>query len=142
MYSRLLRMAFLPAAIIIMAGSTAFAGEMADTGRRGDKGEVVEAKRTVTKTKRFHVTALEGDIAPNTLRVKMGQKVKITFVSRDSSYSIKMKDFGIKAKVSQKKPVVVEFIADKKGTFEFRCARTFGIKRYRKSQMNGTIIVE
>ncbi|MFQ5876306.1 MAG: cupredoxin domain-containing protein [Acidobacteriota bacterium] len=139
MRSRSLGSSMLPLAIALVASTVAVAGERSGSDRAGRKGEVISARAVAPgQIKRFHVTAQEGDIAPNTLRVKSGQKVRITFVSRDAAYSIRFKDFGIKDRVTRTSPAVVEFVAGRKGTFPFRCTRKWGFKR----SPNGTLIVE
>lgn len=105
------------------------------------KGNPVAAKSVAPgEVRKFHVTAVEGKIAPDTLRVKKGERVRITFVSKDGTYGIKFPDFeGVKGKVTPEKPAVVEFTPTTKGTFEFRCTRTWGFKHWSK---NGTLVVE
>jgi len=80
---------------------------------------------------------LEGRIAPNTLRVNKGDRVQITFVTRDGTYGIKFKDFGVKGKVAPDKPAVIEFVPNQKGTFQFGCSRFWGFKQ----RQNGTLVV-
>ena len=90
------------------------------------------------QSRKFHVTAYEGKIAPSTLRVQKGEKVQITFVSKDGSYSIKFPDFDISDKVSPEKPAVIELTPTTAGTFEFRCSKSMSFKHWTK---NGTLVV-
>lgn len=87
--------------------------------------------------RKYQVTASEGDIVPGHIRVKLGEKVRITFVSRDDTYGIHFKDFGIKEKLTPERPIVVELTPQKVGTFEFRCTR-LGFKRFKD---NGALVV-
>jgi len=130
----------LTLAAVALAGATVMAGDQSETRPRPSPGKAMAAKSVAPgQVKRFHVTAQEGNIAPNTLRVKKGDTVRITFVSRDKSYSIRFDAFDIKDKVTPEKPAVVEFVASDTGKFDFRCGKSlFGLKK----APNGTIIVK
>ena len=108
------------------------------TDRKTMAAKTTPADASVT-VKKFQVTASEGRIVPNTIRVKKGERVRITFVSRDSSYGIKFKDFDIKKSVNSERPAVVEFTPTTSGSFPFRCTRTWGVKHWSN---NGTLVVE
>ena len=130
----------LTLAAVFLAAATAMGGDQRQAQDRSSQGKATAAKAVAPgQIKRFHVTAQEGNIAPNTLRVKKGDTVRITFVSRDKSYAIRFDDFNIKDKVSREKPAVVEFVATQAGTFEFRCGKSMlGLKK----APNGTLIVK
>ncbi|HEX9426440.1 MAG TPA: cupredoxin domain-containing protein [Candidatus Polarisedimenticolia bacterium] len=137
---RMLRTSLLAVAALTVAVATVRAGEPQATKGSQTRGGAVAAKSVAPgETKKFHVTAFENKIAPSTLRVKKGEKVRITFVSRDGNYGIKFKDFEISEKVTPEKPAVVEFTPGEKGSFEFRCTKTWGFKHWSK---NGTLVVE
>jgi heme/copper-type cytochrome/quinol oxidase subunit 2 len=105
-----------------------------------ERGSAVAARAVAPgQVKKFHVTASEGSIAPSIIRVNRGDHVEITFVSRDGSYGIKFKDFDVSTRVTPEKPAIVEFVPNEAGTFEFRCTRTWGVKRWTK---NGTLVVK
>lgn len=113
---------------------------------RAEQQDEARAKTRAVSTKpadpanlrKYQVTASEGDIVPGHIRVKVGEKVRITFVSRDDTYGIRFKDFGIKEKLTPERPIVVELAPQKAGTFEFRCTRNWGIKRFNN---NGAVVV-
>jgi heme/copper-type cytochrome/quinol oxidase subunit 2 len=88
--------------------------------------------------RKYQITASEGDIMPGHIRLRLGEKVRITFVSRDDTYGIRFKDFGIKEKLTPERPIVIMLEPRKAGTFEFRCTRNWGIKRFSN---NGAIVV-
>ncbi len=71
--------------------------------------------------------------------MKVGERVQVTFFSKDASYGIKFKDFDVSAKVSKEKPAVVELTPTQKGTFQFRCIKTMNLRKWSE---NGTLIVE
>ena len=89
-------------------------------------------------TRKYQITAAEGGIIPGHIRVKRGDIVRLTFLSKDDTYGIRFKDFGIKEKLTPDKPVVLELHPTVAGTFEFKCARTFGVSRFSN---NGALVV-
>ncbi|HET8947872.1 MAG TPA: cupredoxin domain-containing protein [Candidatus Polarisedimenticolia bacterium] len=90
------------------------------------------------QVRKYQITAAEGGIIPGHIRVKLGDTVRITFVSRDDTYGIRFKEFGIKEKLTPDKPIVLELRPAMAGTFEFKCARTFGFGRLSN---NGALVV-
>lgn len=134
---RMLRATILSMAALLITAATVLAADQAS--QKGD-GKTVAAKSVAPgQLRKLHVTAFEGRIAPSTLRVKAGERVQITFFSKDASYGIKFKDFDVSARVSKEKPAVVEFTPNEKGTFQFRCGKTINLKKWTE---NGTLIVE
>jgi cytochrome c oxidase subunit II len=139
MHVQILRSSLLGVAALALVAATAAAGEPAQK-RPQPKGSPVAARSVAPgEMKKFHITASEGKIAPDTLHVRRGERVRVTFVSKDGSYGIKFPDFDAKGKATPESPAVVEFVPTQKGTFEFRCTRTWGFKHWSK---NGTLIVE
>jgi heme/copper-type cytochrome/quinol oxidase subunit 2 len=90
------------------------------------------------QVRNYHITASEGGIIPGHIRIKRGDTVRITFVSRDDTYGIRFKDFGIKEKLTAEKPVVIELRPTAAGTYEFKCARPWGVSRLGS---NGALVV-
>ncbi len=122
---------------LAFTATTAVAGEPAKPNP-APRGNAVAAKSVAPgQVRKFSVTASEGQISPAILRVKQGERVRITFVSKDGNYGIKFPDFEIKEKLTPEQPKVVELLAMQKGTFEFRCTK-MGLKRWSK---NGTLVV-
>lgn len=129
---------FLALAAVFMALAASVAADQPDQKGHEKRGTVPARAVTPGQVKKFRVTAFEGKIAPSTLRVQKGDRVQITFISKDGSYSIKFPDFEINDKVNPDKPAVVEFTPTHEGTFEFRCSRSVSFKRWSK---NGTLVV-
>ena len=77
--------------------------------------------------KAFEVTASRFQFDPDTLEVRQGDQVKITLRSADTSHGFAIKELKVKAKVPKGgKPVTVEFVADKAGTYDFTCSEYCG----------------
>ena len=96
------------------------------------------AQNASVTIRKYQVTASEGRIVPGHLRAKVGDIVRITFVSRDDTYGIRFKDFGVKQKLTPDKPITIELRPTQAGEFEFRCTRTWDVKHFGK---NGTLVV-
>jgi heme/copper-type cytochrome/quinol oxidase subunit 2 len=134
----LLRGTLLTLAVLAFGAAIVVAADQPDQKAHQNRGSMAAKSVPPGQLKKFHVTAYEGKIAPSTLRVQRGDKVQITFVSKDSNYSIKFPDFEISEKVSPEKPAVVSFTPTTAGTFEFRCSKSVSFKRWSK---NGTLVV-
>ena len=68
-----------------------------------------------------------------------GDKVRITVTSVDVTHGFSLPDFGINKKLEPDAPVIIDFVADKKGTFEFKCNVPCGSGH---KTMAGTLIVK
>lgn len=102
-----------------------------DTSKDTTSNLVSDANSKTTKT--IMITAEKFQYTPSVIKVKKGDKVKIIIDNKDTTHGINIPDFNVKGIDS------VEFIADKTGTFEFRCP-TFCGEGHR--EMTGTLIVE
>jgi cytochrome c oxidase subunit 2 len=63
---------------------------------------------------------------PDTIRVKKGTLVVLKIHSRNATHAFKLKEYGLKVSLPQGKTTTVEFVADKAGTFTWRCGRPCG----------------
>ncbi len=63
---------------------------------------------------------------PDTIRVKKGTRVILKIHSRNATHAFKLKEYGLKVPLPQGKTTTVEFVADKAGTFTWRCGRPCG----------------
>jgi cytochrome c oxidase subunit 2 len=79
------------------------------------------------------------EFSPGSLRVKKGEHVKLIMSAADHDHGFKLDDFDINQKIPKGTTVVVEFIADKVGTFQFRCSSVCGLGH---RNMKGTLVVE
>ena len=91
------------------------------------------------ETKTFTMTAQDFAFTPSEIRVKQGDRVVITITSTDVKHGFAIPDYGISEELNPGEDVVVDFIADKIGTFTFRCNVPCGAGH---REMTGTLIVE
>jgi cytochrome c oxidase subunit 2 len=97
------------------------------------------ADEGAASTKTFDITASKFRFEPETLEVEEGDRVTLTLRSTDVTHGIALKPFRIKTAIPKGgQPVTVEFVAEKAGTFEFRCSEYCGP---RHSGMRGRLVV-
>ena len=87
----------------------------------------------------FQVMLRKYDFNPGSLRVRKGERVKPVMAATDHDHRFKLDDFNINQKIPKGTTVVVEFTADKAGTFQFRCSDVCGVGH---RSMKGTLVVE
>jgi len=87
----------------------------------------------------IQVTLRKYEFSPGTLRVRKGEHVKLIMAATDHDHGFKLDDFDINQKIPKGTTVVVEFIADKAGTFQFHCSSVCGLGH---RNMKGTLVVE
>jgi cytochrome c oxidase subunit 2 len=87
----------------------------------------------------IQVTLRKYEFGPGSLRVRKGEQVKLVMVAADHDHGFKLDEFNIDQKIPKGTTVVVEFTADKAGTFQFRCSRVCGLGH---RNMKGTLVVE
>jgi cytochrome c oxidase subunit II len=100
------------------------------------------AKDAETGAQRAHeiqVTLRKYEFSPASLRVRKGEQVKLVLAAADHDHGFKLDDFNIDQKIPKGTTVVVEFTADKAGTFQFRCSSVCGLGH---RNMKGTLVVE
>jgi len=100
------------------------------------------AKDAGTGVQRVHeirVTLRKYDFTPGVLRVRKGELVKLVMTATDHDHGFKLNDFNIDQKMPKEMTVVVQFTADKAGTFQFRCSSVCGLGH---RGMKGTLVVE
>lgn len=85
------------------------------------------------------MTAKKYEFNPSEIRVKQGERIRLIIVSLDRTHGIAIKAYGIKRIIEEGGQTVVEFTADRPGTFQFKCAKWCG---FGHGRMRGTLIVE
>lgn len=110
-----------------------------------DNSQKVSTSVTATLTttsspvKEFTITAKNFSFSPATIKVKKGDKVKITFENSEGFHDFVIDEFGAATKqVKAPATEVLEFTADKVGSFEYYCS----VGSHRSMGMFGTFIVE
>jgi cytochrome c oxidase subunit II len=100
------------------------------------------AKDAETRLQGVHeiqVTLRKYEFSPGSLRVRKGEQVRLIMAAMDHDHGFKLDDFQINQKIRKGATVIVEFTADKAGTFQFRCSSVCGLGH---RNMKGTLIVE
>lgn len=99
--------------------------------------EVTE--QTMTEVKEISMVARKWEFVPATITVKKGDSVRFRIKSEDVKHGFSLPDFNVKQELNPGETTVVEFVADKTGTFSFSCSVYCGDGH---TGMTGTLIVE
>jgi cytochrome c oxidase subunit 2 len=87
----------------------------------------------------FEVTASRFKFEPAMLEVTEGDRVRLTLRSTDTEHGLEIKKLKVKVAVPEGgDPVTVDFVADKAGTYEFKCSEYCGSGHGR---MKGRLVV-
>ncbi len=107
---------------------TILGGEAAEESSGGEATILgTEPKATEeAPVKKVKMYARNWNWTPNEIRVKKGTRVIIDFISEDASHGFELKAYKIKVSLPEDKRGHVEFVADKVGTFKWRCSRPCG----------------
>jgi cytochrome c oxidase subunit 2 len=87
----------------------------------------------------FELPAVKYNFAPNVIRVKKGDRVKLVITAEDREHGFKLAAFHIDQRLPKGEAVTVEFTADRAGTFPFECSVFCGLGH---KKMTGQLIVE
>ena len=102
----------------------------------GDEGNNVEEMLVV---KEFTISGKNFSFAPSTIKVEKGTRVKITFQNSAGFHDFVVEGYSVATKQPQSPATeVLEFTADKMGTFEYYCS----VGTHRAMGMKGMLIVE
>lgn len=100
-------------------------------------GIIVETN--IAPVKEFTISGKNFSFTPSSITVKKGDRVKITFNNTDGFHDFVLDEYGVATKQA-KAPAseVLEFTADKVGSFEYYCS----VGSHRAMGMKGTLKVE
>ena len=114
-----------------------------------DRGNVEEGETDITiepqpapaeiKLVEMQITAKQWGFVPSQIKVRKGDRVRLTITSADVAHGFSLSEFGVGLFVDGGKTVTVEFVADKVGIFSFFCSVPCGSGH---GSMRGTFIVE
>ena len=97
-----------------------------------------EATIAVKGVKEFTITAKTWEFVPNTIAVNKGDTVRLKITSVDVAHGFNLADFNVNVTLDPGETQVVEFVANKTGTFSFYCSVFCGEGH---SQMRGELVV-
>jgi rhodanese-related sulfurtransferase len=101
--------------------------------------EIVQNIEETGEIKEFNIIANNWNFIPKEIEVNLGDRVILNIKSVEGSHGIALFDFGINEYLVPEDEVSVEFIADKKGVFNFFCNVPCG---HGHSSMGGQLIVK
>lgn len=94
--------------------------------------EAIDTKSVSPSIKEFAMTSwmdktADGAMSPHfslkEIAVKKGDRVRITITNTAGTHNFMLDEFNIKQETPLNEPVIVEFTADKAGTFEYYCGK-------------------
>jgi len=99
----------------------------------------VAGQETTLDAREITMTAKKYEFSPDTVRLKRGDHVKLVITSLDRDHGIKIEGYQIEKKLPKGEAVTIELVADKAGTFPFKCSTFCGMGH---GKMKGQLIVE
>lgn len=102
-------------------------------------GAMKETSTTTSAVKTFNVTGENFNFSLAEMKVKVGDKVKVVFTNSEGMHDWVVDEFNARTKViPEGQTDTVEFVASKKGTFEYYCS----VGSHRAQGMKGNLIVQ
>ncbi len=86
----------------------------------------------------IEVTAVQWEYTPDPITVNQGDFVRLRITSADVTHGFVLPEYGINERLEPESEVIVEFVADEAGEFDFWCNVPCGRGH---SGMRGTLIV-
>ena len=91
------------------------------------------------EVKEFALEANDFAFTPDTITVNKGDRVRLTVTSVDVDHGLAIPEYDINVQINQGQTKSVDFVADKAGTFMFKCSVFCGAGH---REMKGTLIVQ
>ena len=88
--------------------------------------------------KEFSITAKQFEFIPSTITVNTGDTVRLSVTSIDVAHGFSISQFKVSEVLAINETKVIEFVADKAGTYSMFCSVFCGSGH---GQMRGTLIV-
>ena len=110
----------------------------AEPPKEGQMDSKIKEFTVLAKQFQFDITDSDGSTVVNKITVNKGDTVKLSITSQDVPHGFSLNEFGINKVVNTGDTVVVEFVADKSGTFNFFCSVVCGAGH---GDMKGTLVV-
>lgn len=111
------------------------------TNESADTGEPVDDPDLLSDTifQEFNIKGSNFKFSQDEIKVKEGDKVRITFTNEVGMHDLRIDGYGWGTKVLKAgESETFEFVADQKGTFEYYCS----VGSHRAMGMKGNFIVE
>lgn len=89
--------------------------------------------------KEFLIIAKQWSFVPDTITVSKGDTVRLKITSVDVTHGFALPDFDVSVNLQPGEEEVIEFVADKEGTFRFYCSVFCGSGH---SSMDGNLVVQ
>lgn len=91
-------------------------------------------------TREFRIVAERFQFTPSEIQVERGERVRLVFTSDDTTHGVAIAGYDVWETIPPRGrgETVVEFVADRPGTFTFRCAHLCGAGH---AMMRGTLEV-
>ena len=87
----------------------------------------------------IQMRAFQFGFDPNPIIVNEGERVKLIVTSTDVTHGLSISEFGVNVKLFPGRPSIIDFTADKSGTFIFYCSVPCGSGH---RSMRGRLIVK
>ena len=103
-----------------------------------DNDNAIENDNGEQNVVEIDVVAKKWEFTPSTIIVKKGDLVRLSIESIDVEHGFAIPEFGVSQSLSPDKTEIVEFTADKVGTFEYYCS----VGQHRANGQVGSITVK
>lgn len=112
-----------------------------DTTKEVNETQEAELQENITvgETKEIAVIAKQWEFIPDPIKVNKGDIVILKITTPDVAHGFRLSEYGINERISPGEEVIVQFVADKEGEFEFFCNVPCGRGH---GGMRGTLVVE